>query len=62
MIFLVNRLRFDRMTAMSLWPHFLAHPVEYRAYFTWKVSRLPKRVLMRSTAAEDVLCVLQVQE
>jgi len=50
------------MTAMSLWPHFLAHPVEYRAYFTWKVSRLPKRVLMRSTAAEDVLCVLQVQE
>jgi len=61
-IFLVNRLRYDRMMAVSCGLTFLAHPVEYRAYFTWKVSRLPKRVLMRSTAAEDVLCVLQVQE
>jgi len=25
-----NQLRFDRIMAMSLWPHFLAHPV-YRA-------------------------------
>jgi len=23
----VNRLRFDRIMVMSLWPHFLAHPV-----------------------------------
>jgi len=25
--FLLNRFRFDRITAMSLWPTFLAHPV-----------------------------------
>ena len=24
---LVNRLRFDRIMVMSLWPRFLAHPV-----------------------------------
>ena len=25
---ILNRLRFDRIMVMSLWPHFLAHPVE----------------------------------
>jgi len=26
-IFFLNRLRFDRIMVMSLWPRFLAHPV-----------------------------------
>jgi len=26
-----NRFRFDRIFAMSLWPHFLAHPVYFTA-------------------------------
>ena len=41
-----NRLRFDRVMLMSLWPHFLAHPVcllrsrtGYRLWFCAKVVR-----------------------
>jgi len=26
---IINRLRFDRIMAMNLWPRFLAHPVGY---------------------------------
>ena len=29
----VNRLRFDRIMAMSLWPRFLAHPVDMSGHF-----------------------------
>ena len=25
-----NRLKFDRITAVSLWPHFMAHPVDVK--------------------------------
>jgi len=31
----LNRLRFDRIMVMSLWPRFLAHPVGIRATTLW---------------------------
>ena len=39
-----NRLRFDRIMVMSLWPRFLAHPVEYGTlclYLICRPTRLP---------------------
>jgi len=30
MKFFLNRFRFDRIVVMSLWPHFLAHPVDFK--------------------------------
>jgi len=49
----LNRLRFDRIMAMSLWPRFLAHPVCPIVSIIQSFKQLEPMVVFLSTA-DDV--------
>jgi len=51
-VFFLNRLRFDRIMVMNLWPTFLAHPVEVGTQQANGADlNTPQRALSRQTVA-----------
>ena len=48
----LNRLRLDRIRVMSLWPHFLAHPVQVAlSDLLTPVADVPARSALRASSS-----------
>ena len=43
----LNRLTFERIMIMSVWPRFLAHPVHMRRIFAWRGKKIASSFYLR---------------